>query len=143
MKQGFWFAYGRRERLAPLERLTSGLANDHSLSWRSEAPDLLVVTVHDSLTSNVADVVIGINSAPHVALEARELADAYRAGLIPLDPGVPPPDEGALAQADARIEMSWDLRFSDETYNTMAVIAGLLAETSGAVVYDVTNRRFV
>jgi hypothetical protein len=110
---------------------------------RLDQPNLVLVTVHDSLTGNDADITVCIDTGPHVAIEAAELASGLDLGEIKIDPGVPIPDKEVLRQSDARYEMTWDLRFSDETYNTMMIIVSDLTKACGAVTYDLTNQRFV
>src|SRR5262249_24186124 len=139
MSIGIWYAYCARERLMSLDDLARRLMPDSALTVRREQENLLVVTVHDSLTGNDADVTISIDTGPHVAIEAAELAE----GWLTVDEGVPPPDAEALRRADARYELNWELLFSDETYNAMLVIADDLIQACGAIVYDVTNRRYV
>ena len=139
MNIGIWFAYCARERLMSLDELARCLASERNLLLRLDQENLLLVTVHDSLTGNDADITVSIDTGPHVALEAAELA----AGDLTVDPGVPPPDREALCRADARYELTWELQFSDETYNPMMVIAGELIQACGAIIYDITNRRFV
>lgn len=139
MSIGTWFAYCTRERLVSLDEVERGLKPDSDLSIVRAQDNLLVITVHDSMTGQDADITVNTDSGPHVALEAKELAGEN----LPVDPGVPPPDLDALARADARLELHWELAFSDETYNPMMLLAEHLVQACGAIIYDVTNHRFV
>lgn len=144
MSRGTWLAYCDRRRLIPLDAVGRHLASHGELAPRLDpAGKVLVVEVHDTMTGNVADIAVSIDTGPHVALEAAELAESLTSGRIPIDEGVPIPDAAALARTDARYEITWDLRRSDETYNAMMWIAGILMEECGAIVFDSTNHRFV
>ena len=139
MGVGTWFAYCVRERLIPLDELKRRLSSDPELSFNGARPDLLVCTVHDPRTGHFADVTVGIDTGRHVVSEAEELADKD----IPIDFGVPPPDLDALRHYEARYELFWDLRYSLETYNAMMFMVEILSEACDAIVYDMTNRRYV
>lgn len=144
MKHGTWLACCDRRRLMPLDELARRLASDRELTPRLEpGGDVLVVTVHDRLTGNVADVDVSIDTGAHVAREAAELAESLASGRITVDDGVPVPDAASLARVDARYELTWELRWSDETYNTMMEIVGILMKECAAIVFDSTNGRFV
>ena len=127
----------------PLDALKDRLAMNTELTVERDQAEALLVTVHDSLTGKDADVTISIDTGAAVAAEAEELAQQVASGTLAPEPGVPPPDARALAAAEARYEITWDLRSSDETYNAMAGIAAVLEQNCGAIIYDLTNRRLV
>jgi hypothetical protein len=139
MSIGIWFAYCDQEKLLPLDELARRLKLHSELTLKRDEENLLVVTVHDRLTRKNADIEIGINTSPYVRLEAAELAEED----LPVDPGVPPPDSEILQRASARYELSWELRFSDETYNILVWIAEELIQACEAIIYDASNHRFV
>jgi hypothetical protein len=140
---GTWFAYCERSRVLPLDQLAQRLSAVTGHAARLDQSNLLVIAVHDSMTGNDADVSVTLDIGSHVRAETAELADDLVAGKHNIDPGVPVPDAEALRSADARYELTWDLRFSDEVYNTLIVLAELLIEECRAIVYDATHRRFV
>ena len=142
MRRGTRFAYCSRTRVLPLSELARVLAPNPALTTRIER-DVLIVTVHDSLTGNDADVTVSIDDGGHVRSQAEELASALDAGTHAIDPVVPRPDTSALRQADTRYEMTWDLRYSDETFNTLMWLTEPMVHACEAIVYDATSRRFV
>jgi hypothetical protein len=142
VRHGIWLAYCARARLLPLDAIARRLAPDPEITIRLES-DVLIAAVDDSLTGHSTEITVGIDTGAHVRLEAAEVAARLASGRLTADEGVPTPDREALAGADCRYELRWDLRFSDETYNAMLVIAGVVMQECGAIVYDVTNQRFV
>jgi hypothetical protein len=144
VKHGTWLAYCDRRRLLPLDGLGRRLDANPELTPRLDpAAGVLVVTVHDRLTGNIADVAISIDLGTHVPQEAAELAERLTSREIGVDAGVPMPDPKVLARADARYELTWELRWSDETYNAMMEMADILLKECDAIVFDSTNDRFV
>ncbi|HHO53609.1 MAG TPA: hypothetical protein ENK18_22745 [Deltaproteobacteria bacterium] len=128
---GTWLAMCRSEHLVPLEALASQLEQDPDITPGIDG-DLLVLTVQDPLTGRTATINIGISRAPHVVLEAQELAELQV-------PGVPP---GALAACSARYEILYDLEASDELTNPLLLLGQLLGQLSGAIVFDAFNGTF-
>jgi hypothetical protein len=140
---GTWLAYCARRRALPLDDLGDRLSAATGNAARLDRPDLLIVPVHDSLTGNDAEVTVSLDTGPHVVVEAAELADDLAAGRHRIDPAVPVPDAADLRSADARYELTWDVRFADEVYNTLMVLAELVIGECDATVYDATDGRFV
>jgi hypothetical protein len=136
---GVWLIYGSAETVIGIDDLAERIAADPDVRQTAVDEDVLQITVHDPLTGHDADVFVSRDDGSHVALEARELADAPPR----LDAGVPPPDLALLGRSDTRLEVTWDLERSDETFNVMLVIVDLSREFGSVVAYDQTNHRFV
>jgi hypothetical protein len=136
---GVWLIYGSAGTVIGVDDLAERIAVDPDVRQATVEAGVLQITVHDPLTGLDADVFVSRDDGSHVALEARELADTPP----PLDAGVPPPDLALLGRSDTRLEVTWDLEHSDETYNVMLVIVDLSREFGPVVAYDQTNHRFV
>lgn len=125
---GTWFVMCDRKRASSIEELAAVLANLKHADVKRTG-DELHITVHDPLTEHDADIAVGLAMESHVRVEAGEIAERRKR-----------PEVAAL---DARYELVWDLRMSDEVYNTLCVIAERLEKACGGVIYDATNGRFV
>lgn len=125
---GTWFVLCDAARAIPPGTLAERFASLKHATVLDRGGSL-TITVHDSLTGRDAQIDVGFSSEPHVAIEAREIAERH---------GRP-----ELSALHARYELVWDLRMTDEVYNTLAVIAEKLETACGGVIYDVTEGRFV
>jgi hypothetical protein len=125
---GTWFVLVDPSRALSLAQLAARIADLPDTTLRSY-DDALVLDVHDDLTGNDADLTVGYSRAPHVVIEAAELADDHER-----------PD---LARLEARYELLYDLRASDEVYNTLVRVAGALESACGGVIVDATSGRLV
>lgn len=139
MSAGVWLVYVDRLRRLELEQIADYVTSCDGVTAASIIDHVVIVTIHDDLTGNDAEIGVALDLGGHVALEARELVEF----APPADAGVPPPDLGALARADARYEITWDLERSDETFNPMMLLVGWLEESCGGTIFDATNGRFV
>lgn len=139
MSAGVWMVYVDRLRRLELEQVADHVISFDGVTAASIVDHVVIVTIHDDLTGNDAEIGVALDLGGHVALEARELVEF----APPPDAGVPPPDLGALANADARYEITWDLERSDETFNPMMLLVGWLEESCGGTIFDATNGRFV
>jgi hypothetical protein len=132
MSPGTWLVLCSAERTISLADLAERLHGRKGLA-RVELDGALVATVRDALSGRDVQVTVGLSTESHVPLEAAELAGRHPDASV----------HDRLAALDARYELLWDLRDSDEVYNTLAVIAGILETTCDGVIYDATTDCFV
>jgi hypothetical protein len=130
---GTWFVLCERARALPLEQLAEQIRGRRGVTT-VDVGAVVTVQLHDARTGRDANITVGLSTEPHVVLESAEIAERHAADR---------PDRDQIAAADARYELHWELRVTDEVYNTLAVIAGELEKACGAVIFDVTNGSFV
>jgi hypothetical protein len=128
MPTGSWYVLCRRERLIPLEEFAPRLANLRETRLDEVESDYVKLVVDDTLTAQTATIEIFVDDEPHVLTESRQFAEVYKDR----------PDHDAIAAADLRYAIIWDLPYSDQTYNTRCVVAEILARATGGIVYDIT-----
>lgn len=133
MITGSWYVFCSREKLAPLTDFSESFSKLRGASITELDREYAELSIHDALTGNDARVRVYVDEDAHVAAEARRLAAA--------NPEIDARD--ALATADVRYAIVWDLVHSDETYNARAFIAEVLERATGGTIYDVTEGRFV
>ena len=114
MTAGTWFVLCDRARAIPVAELATQLADLYRATVRLDG-DALAITAHDELTGRDADVTVGLSTAPHVKIESAEIG----------------------VGADARYELVFDLRATDELLNTLLAVAHRIAKLTDGVVYDV------
>jgi hypothetical protein len=125
---GTWFVMCAREHALPIAKVEALLGNLSHADMKRDG-DALAVTVHDPMTKRDAGISVGLSTRKHVPIEAAEIAERE--------------DRPEVAALDARYELLWDLRLSDEVFNTLCVIAGKLEKACHGVIYNVTNGMFV
>lgn len=128
---GTWLAMCQSERLVPLEVLAAQLERAPDTTATIDG-EVLVLTVQDALTGRSATIDLWISRAPHVALEAQEIAELAASSASP----------EAIAACDARYEILYDLAASDELMNPLLQLGQLLSDRAGAVVFDTFGGTF-
>ncbi|WP_437532781.1 hypothetical protein WME79_05340 [Sorangium sp. So ce726] len=129
MRTGSWFVLCRRERLVSFVDVAPRLAKLRDARVAVLEPDYMEIVVDDSLTGNTATIEVFVSDEDHVKIESEETAENF----------ADRPDRDAIAAADARYMLTWDLQYGDETYNTMCIVAEVLAKASDGIVYDTTG----
>lgn len=129
-----WLALFNRARTPSFDNLATWFTAYPGVTAHKVDEQTLVVTVFDDKTGHTAEVRVILDTAPHVAEEAIDLAEAF---------GSDRADRDQIANADARLEMTWDLVHSDETYNPMFFMVETLERECGAAIFDATNVRWV
>lgn len=130
MTTGSWFVLCRRDRLLSLTEIVPRLLPLTNARVETLEPEFMEIIVDDALTGNRATIEVYKDAEPHVLLESQELADDFEDIRSDVD---------AIAKADARYVLTWDLRYGDETYNTMLAVAERLAEACDGIIYDTTT----
>ncbi len=127
-RTGTWFVMCERARAVPVRTIEPRIAKLRDVKVR-DAGETLWLDVHDRLTGHDAEISVTLSTEDHVPIEAAEFAERVR--------------RPELAAFDARYELLWDIRLSDEVYNVLAVTAETLQKACDGVIYDVTNGRIV
>ena len=129
---GSWYVLCRRARLVALTDIAPKLAQLQHVRIAPE-PDYMELVVDDPLTGNTVTVEVFVDNEPHVIEESREFARELGDR----------PDKDAIAAADVRYAIIWELDSSDESYNVRAIVAEVLARATAGVVYDLIEGRVV
>jgi hypothetical protein len=133
---GTWFVLCERARTIPLTDLAQRVTHLRDVTdvTIGSIDDSLQVTVRDSVTGRSAWIAVGLSTEPHVVLESAEIAEFHANDRS---------DRAAIAAADARYEIVWDLKYSYEVYNTLAGIAEKLEKATAGVIFHPAEARFI
>ena len=126
MTAGLWFVLCDRSRAISTSEIAARIPKVSYYTVELE-DDLLVVTVLPPQSSEPAEFVVGLSTKEHIQSESTEIAEAHAVGR---------PDYTKIAAADARYEINWEPRHTDDVFEILDDVAKLIATTTGGVVYD-------
>ena len=130
---GSWYVLFRRERLVALSELAPRLASLRGARIEEIDAEYAEIVIADALTGNSAVIRIFVDTDANVLDESRQFVREHGERK----------DHDAIANADARYAIGWELPYSDETYNPRCIIAVALARATDGVVYDLMEDRVV
>ena len=130
---GSWYVLCRRDNLVPLTNFATPLAGLRYGRVIEIDADYAEIEIDDQLTGNKAKIRVFVDDEAQVADEVREIAALFPDRA----------DRDEIAAADVRYTISWDLAYSDETYNARCVIAETFARAAHGIVYELAEDRIV
>jgi len=131
---GVWMVLFQRDRAPRIDDVIARVTEQYGCAIEKFSDEHFRVTINDKITRRTVSIEGGLNRNPHVIRESEEIADEYAEGA---------PMHGAIASCDARWELMFDLRDSDETYNVLLGISETMHELCGAFVLAASEERLL
>jgi hypothetical protein len=131
---GNWLVLFERSRAPRIDTVIERVTRSYRCVVDKHSDEGFVLTIADALTRRTVTIEASLNFAPSVLRESAEIADDYAEGA---------PTHDAVARCDARWELMFDLRDSDETYSVLLAISEALHELCGAFVLAASEQRLL
>ena len=131
---GIWMVLFERNHRPPIATALERTVAAYGCNVEMLSDENFVVTINDKLTGRSVSITGSLNLSPSVLDESEEFADDYAIGT---------PIYDAIVRCDARWELMFDLRDSDETYNVLLGIAESMHDMCGAIVFAASEGRLL
>lgn len=131
---GNWLVLFELKRAPRIDAVLERVRDSYGCTFEKASDEHFRITINDKITRRIVFIEGGLKSSPDVIRESEEIADDYAEGA---------PTHDAIARCDARWELVFDLRDSDETYNVLLGISEAMHEMSGAFVLAASEERLL